>query len=149
MLADQLECVKAIGLQNSLKVAWRRVRRQRAQSFSQWRGLFAGKRGLEIGGPSRTFENGRDLPVYPILAELDNCLFAASTVWVPETRQGRNFRFDAGRRLGYQHVCDGTELREVSAGQYECVLSCHSLEHIANPLKALKEWSRVLMESVR
>ena len=88
MLADQLECVKAIGLQNSLKVAWRRVRRQRAQSFSQWRGLFAGS-GLEIGGPSRTFENGRDLPVYPILAELDNCL-------LPRARCGFRKRGKAG-----------------------------------------------------
>jgi SAM-dependent methyltransferase len=30
--------------------------------------------------------------------------------------------------------------------RYDVVLSSHALEHVANPLKALREWRRVLME---
>jgi SAM-dependent methyltransferase len=146
VLVDRLAYLKAIGLQNSLKLVWRCIRRQRAKSYSQCRELFAGKRGLEIGGPSALLERNNAIPVYPELAELDNCLFAANTVWSSKTRQGRHFHYDTGRRVGYQYICDGTDLREIPAGRYDCVLSCNNLEHIANPLKALKEWMRVLID---
>jgi SAM-dependent methyltransferase len=32
----------------------------------------------------------------------------------------------------------------IESGRYQFVLSCHSLEHIANPLKAIKEWLRIV-----
>lgn len=147
MIGDGLACAKTIGLRNTIAIAWRRISRRQAKCFLQCRELFNGKRGLEIGGPSARFEKRHELPVYPILTSLDNCLFASNTVWTPESRQGKTFRYDSGHRLGYQFICDGTNLHEVRAGQYDCVLACNSLEHIANPLKALKEWSRVLTDS--
>jgi len=147
MFAEKIRVLRSTGIRAGVKLALRRAFRQRAKCYHHWRSLFVGKRALEIGGPSTLFEQRSPLPVYPILDEVDNCLFSASTVWLPETRQGKNFRYDAGRRRGYQYICDGTDLHEISAGQYGCVLSCNNLEHIANPLKALTEWSRVLTDS--
>ena len=31
----------------------------------------------------------------------------------------------------------------IADNTYEFVLSCHNLEHFANPVKALKEWQRI------
>src|SRR5437016_2058920 len=39
---------------------------------------------------------------------------------------------------------EGSGLLEIGDSNYDCVLSSHTLEHIANPLQALKEWKRVL-----
>ena len=41
-------------------------------------------------------------------------------------------------------MCDGSNLAGVTTGSYDFVLSSHNLEHFANPVKALKEWQRVL-----
>jgi len=40
-------------------------------------------------------------------------------------------------------VVEGTAL-EIESGTYDCVIASHCLEHIANPIKALMEWKRVL-----
>ena len=45
---------------------------------------------------------------------------------------------------GRQIIAEAVDLTEVEDASYDFVLSCHSLEHIANPLKALLEWNRVL-----
>jgi SAM-dependent methyltransferase len=48
-----------------------------------------------------------------------------------------------GKRSGELYVLDATELGALSDGSYDVVLSSHVLEHIANPLRALKAWRRV------
>jgi len=45
-----------------------------------------------------------------------------------------------------QFICDATNLKSVLDASYECVLASHCLEHVANPLRALKEWKRILKE---
>jgi SAM-dependent methyltransferase len=39
---------------------------------------------------------------------------------------------------------DGDDLPRIPDASYDVVLSSHALEHMANPIKALKEWQRVL-----
>jgi ubiquinone/menaquinone biosynthesis C-methylase UbiE len=46
--------------------------------------------------------------------------------------------------LGRQYILDGSHLDEIADEKYDFLLSSHNLEHIANPLKAVKEWVRVL-----
>ncbi len=43
-------------------------------------------------------------------------------------------------------MCDATDLGAIPSGSYDFVLSSHSLEHVANPLKALEETKRVLKD---
>lgn len=98
-----------------------------------------GRSGLEIGGPSPFFRTF--LPIYAGLESLDNCVFASETIWEGEIKP--SFEYLTGKRLGHNYIVDGGDLRRFSNASYDFVLSCHNLEHIANPVKALKEWIRV------
>jgi hypothetical protein len=86
------------------------------------------------------------VPVYDRLKSLDNCLYGRSTIWTGEVCEGNSFRYHHGKPLGTQFICDATDLQPIESGSYECVLACHCLEHIANPLRALAEWKRVLKD---
>jgi SAM-dependent methyltransferase len=46
--------------------------------------------------------------------------------------------------LGKQFVAEACDLKTISNGMYDFVVASHVLEHIANPLRALQEWKRVL-----
>jgi SAM-dependent methyltransferase len=104
----------------------------------------AGKVGLEIGGPSSVFAKHGALPIYMAAARVDNCNFASATVWEGQIAAGRNFRFSARRPPGEQFIAEATDLSFAPAATYDFVLSSHTLEHCANPLKALSEQLRVL-----
>jgi len=80
--------------------------------------LFKGKRGIEIGGPSFFFSFTGPLPVYGVAKSVDTINFSM----------------------------DGSNLKKINRN-YNFVLSCHSLEHIANPIKALMEWKKKLHPS--
>jgi SAM-dependent methyltransferase len=106
-----------------------------------------GKHGLEIGGPSSIFSpatpNGFIPPVYAIAGSLDNCNFATSTTW-SQGETGRTFRYLPDAEPGMQYIHDATDLASIPDGSYEFLLASHILEHVANPLRALEEFHRVL-----
>ena len=104
----------------------------------------AGKRGLEIGGPSAVFARGGLLPIYPTLASLDNCDFGGDTLWHGAVADGSPYRYDAERAAGTHFIRDATDLAGMADASYDAVVSSHTLEHVANPLRALAEWSRVI-----
>lgn len=101
------------------------------------------KDGLEIGGPSRFFRKFGIIPVYPVINSLDGVNFSSKTIWEGDLKRGQNYRWE-GAKLGFQHIMDGSDLSEISNCRYDFVLSCNSLEHIANPIRALEEWARVI-----
>jgi SAM-dependent methyltransferase len=107
-------------------------------------GAVAGKEGLEIGGPSAIFRNRKLIPVYQRIARLDGVNFSAKTVWEGQLREGRTYEYLAGREPGWQFILDATDLRSIPSARYDFVLSSHALEHVANPIRALKEWMRVM-----
>ncbi len=115
-------------------------RKRRVNNFSYIKSLFAGKKGIEIGGPSRLFT--RNIPIYDIVEALDGTNFSNKTVWEGEIEKGQSFQF--GNRSGQQFILDATNLSDIKDDEYEFVISSHCLEHIANPLKALQEWLRVI-----
>jgi hypothetical protein len=94
-----------------------------------------GKNGLEIGGPSPTFGSKGFLPLYPVIGNLDGCNFSSNTIWEGNIKEGNNYRYD--NRTGYQIISDGNKLPQVPGEKYDLVLSCHSIEHFANPVKAI------------
>ncbi len=111
--------------------------------FDELKNYFTGKTGLEIGGPSRIFQDNNYIPVYAQAKRVDGCNFSNQTVWENTIQQGLTYNFN-GAEMGYQYIADATDLSEIPDNSYDFILSSHSLEHIANPFKALKEWLRVL-----
>jgi len=97
--------------------------------------------GIEIGGPSSLFRT--ELPLYGAVKDLDGANFAQSTLWEGDLRAGQTFNFRPGS-FGRQYIADATHLSEIPSGKYDFLLSSNCLEHVANPLRALGEWRRVL-----
>lgn len=96
------------------------------------------KKGLEIGGPSALFwYNG----VYENIRTLDNVIFSLATNWHQFATQ--TYEYFPGKS-GQVYELDAVNLSAVGDETYDVLLSSHTLEHIANPLKALIEWKRVV-----
>jgi SAM-dependent methyltransferase len=110
--------------------------------FSAYGKRLRGKTALEIGGPTPYFDDHGILPVYALLATVDNCQFSPHTIWTGDV--AKNFQYHRHRPAGNQFICDATQLNIPK--QYECLLSSHCLEHIANPIRALLEWKRILAD---
>ena len=103
---------------------------------------FRHKKGLEIGGPSALFSLKGYFPVYLFAQQVDGVNYSNRTAWEGTIAEGHNYQYH--NKTGYQYIREATELTGIPDESYDFVLSCHSLEHVANPLKAVAEWKRVL-----
>jgi SAM-dependent methyltransferase len=99
------------------------------------------KKGIEIGGPSAVFKT--ILPIYRSVHDLDGVNFSHDTVWEGTIRRGRSYNY-IGNRKGLQLVAEATDLGEIETNTYDFLLSSNCLEHVANPIKALLEWKRIV-----
>src|SRR6266568_1084166 len=124
----------------------RRPSHAKLDPVDEYRSHLRLRRGLEIGGPSELMKDEGPMPIYGILGSLDNCSYSGSTIWTGEVREGDGFLYHRAKQAGRQIISDATDLRTIPDSSYECVLACHCLEHIANPLRALAEWKRVLKD---
>ncbi|MCC8172142.1 MAG: class I SAM-dependent methyltransferase [Parabacteroides sp.] len=99
---------------------------------------------MEIGGLSAIFGPEGALPVYPVCRTVDGCNYYASvTVW-EGTIADDVYRYDA-LPLGRQYIGEATEVSAlVKPAAYDFVVSSNCLEHVANPVKALKAWLEIL-----
>ena len=113
------------------------------RQFGKIREMVQGKVGLEIGGPSK-YIFGELVPIYDHAAHIDNCNFAMDTIWEASVTEGKTFMFSSEREPGMQYVCDASNLSQIRDETYDFVMSSHVIEHIANPIRALKEWRRTL-----
>ena len=102
----------------------------------------SGKSGIEIGGPSLLFKT--KLPLYQKIKELDGVNFSTNTIWEGHIESGEKYDFWPGKK-GTQYVSDGVDLSGIESEKYDFLLSSNCLEHIANPLKALSEWKRIIV----
>lgn len=102
------------------------------------------KCGLEIGGPSGTFRDSGLVPLYRYVKSLDNCVFSRTTLWEGTREDGSPFVFDESRPPGRNYVLEATNLDRIASDTYDFLLSADNLEHTANPVKALREWMRVI-----
>jgi hypothetical protein len=97
---------------------------------------FEGKSGIEIGGPSLILKKRGTLPLYNVIECLDGCNYSEYTQW-SNISKGNNYNFSRNR--GYQYISEATNLKIISDKKYQFLLTSHCLEHIANPIKALKK----------
>lgn len=128
--------VRAKGFTGMLEAIAARAHPPRVANYQTMARHFAGMRGLEIGGPSAVFARRGIFPIYPSAAVVDNVNFSATTVW--------DYPPPAGLPPGAQYVLEATQLSGIPSGSYDFVASSHTLEHTANPLKAMQEWKRVI-----
>ena len=110
--------------------------------LDQWQRYFIDKRGIEIGGPSGIFNTGGYLPLYNIADTIDGVNFSNNTVWEGALQEGNAYKYYD--KTGYQYIAEGDNLFNIKDEAYDFVLSCNNLEHMANPLKAVFEWKRIL-----
>lgn len=101
------------------------------------------KKGLEIGGPSSFFNLKGYFPVYIFAARIDGVNFSNETVWEGKISAGDTYSY-YNNKGGHQYISEASDLAFLESACYDFLLSCHSLEHMANPIKALKEWNRVI-----
>ena len=93
------------------------------------------KQGVEIGGPSRT-----GTILYHHAKNIDNIVFSKDTVWQNSTDEYNYYHNKKGKVI----INDAVNITHVENEYYDFVFSSHSLEHIANPLKAISEWLRII-----
>lgn len=133
-----VNAVRSFGLRGAVSI----VLPRELKSAYLFKSAVRGKHGLEIGGPSSHFNDGNILPLYKEIASLDNCVFSRTTVWEGTREDHTAFKFYPGKP-GKHLVLDATNLSAVPRHSYDFLIASHCLEHIANPIKALKQWSSV------
>ena len=93
------------------------------------------KIGVEIGGPSDTGEI-----LYKNSKNIDNIVFSKNTIWGNHTDEYNYYNGKKGKII----INDAVNISLVQNECYDFIFSSHSLEHIANPLKAINEWLRII-----
>ncbi len=119
---------------------------KRKIGFELFELLFAGKNGLEVGGPSKIFNNNGYLPLYKIVNSLSGCNFSSNTIWKGNINSNENYNYYKNKNW-IQYISEATDLSPLSDSKYDFVVSSNCLEHISNPLKAVKEWVRVIKKN--
>ena len=119
----------------------RKYARYRLPLRQKYQWFVEDKYGVEIGGPSTLFKTV--LPLYQFVRGLDGVNFSTDTVWERRIKAGENFNYCHNKR-GRQIIADATDLSEIATARYDFLLSSNCLEHVANPIKALVEWRRVV-----
>lgn len=94
------------------------------------------KKGVEIGGPS---DNG--LIIYHFADLIDNIIFSDNTTWTNYNSKEYNYY---NNKVGKVIISDAVDITIIKNEEYDFVFASHVLEHIANPLKAVAEWLRII-----
>lgn len=144
MLKKVISKYKSQGIDGLYRSARKKIIPYRAVSYGYCSQFIRNNNGLEIGGPSSIFKDRGELPFYTIAKSLDNCNFSNNTVWEGQLVDGADYKIDSSRAMGRQYVSEASALSQMASGSYNFLISSHVLEHVANPIKALYEWCRVL-----
>jgi hypothetical protein len=124
--------------------------------------------GLEIGGPSWAWMT--ILPIYHSIKKLDNIVTPSSEKKIISDDNEHQSRYKTGQIInvtsGWETAIEGknrfnwflfkkgdiyfedaTALNKIDDNKYDFVICSNVLEHIANPLKALHEFKRVIKKN--
>ncbi len=119
------------------------LRQPKKRKLIRFSRQFKSLTGLEIGGPSSFFSLRSYLPIYLFAKNIDGVNFSTNTMWEGKIAEGKTFSYYNNHK-GYQYISEAGDLSKIENEVYDFIASCHCLEHVANPIKALKEWNRVL-----
>ncbi|MFT3682433.1 MAG: class I SAM-dependent methyltransferase [Ferruginibacter sp.] len=134
---------KEKGLGYTVNMAVSKIMARKIKNYSLLADLFRDKYGLEVGGPSGIFKTRGFIPLYSIIKGVDGCNFSTKTIWEGNIEAGETYVFQDDKK-GYQYISEASDLSLIPGSKYDFVISSHCLEHVANPLKAVSEWLRVL-----
>jgi SAM-dependent methyltransferase len=132
----RLRLARSIGVGPTLELIAERLRHRPLPWFADVAPRFVGKKLLEVGGPSKPFLTM--IPVYGRSTRVDNVEWRA---W-SDHRVTDSATADPTPARSF--VGEATDLSMLPSGSYDTMVSSHVLEHVANPIKALHEWRRVL-----
>ena len=93
------------------------------------------KKGIEIGGPSTRGET-----IYQNADSMDNVIFSKNTIWSNHTDEYNYYNNKKGKTI----INDAVNITNIPDADYDFCFSSLCLEHIANPLKAVEEWLRII-----
>jgi len=93
------------------------------------------KKGLELGGPSDI-----GIGIYMFADIIDNVIFRKNTIW--SNNESDEYKY-YDNKVGKVIISDAVDISIINNETYDFAVSIHLLEHIANPLKAIKEWLRI------
>ncbi len=142
-LKNAVAVFKEKGLGYAVNLAISKITARKIDSYNSITGFFKNKYGLEIGGPSGIFKKRGFIPLYNIVSGVDGCNFSTKTIWEGSIEAGETYFYQENKK-GYQYISEASDLQQIPASKYDFVISSHCLEHVANPLKAVSEWLRVL-----
>ena len=138
-----LKLLKTDGIKSVWSVIFKKITKKNIKNYHSISTIVKGKYGIEIGGPSWIFRDYSVIPIYKLIKQLDSCNFASNTIWENSLIEGHTFNFYKNK-IGYQYIREATDLTKIPDENYDFLLSSNCLEHIANPIKALYEWIRVV-----
>ncbi len=142
-LAKTIELLREKGAGYVLKRALSKIKGERMPELDRIQQLFSDKSGLEIGGASPMFWDEGFAPLYKVIKGLDGCNFSNSTIWEGTIESGKTYNYHEDKK-GTQFISEATNLSQIPDSKYDFVISSNCLEHVANPLKAIEEWIRVV-----
>jgi ubiquinone/menaquinone biosynthesis C-methylase UbiE len=137
------DIIKYQGIIYLFKIFKNKLLKPRIPNYLDINNLFTNKIGLEIGGPSGIFKDNGYIPIYKIIKNLDGCNFSNKTLWEGNLKSGHTYSYYKQKK-GIQYISEATDLSYISSEKYDFIISSNCLEHIANPLKAVAEWVRVI-----
>lgn len=127
-----------------VKTIRRKLRTDSLPIYKNIKSSLSGKYGIDIGGPSDVFSFRNILPLYCDAERVDIMNYSDDTVW--STRQNKFFNKNESLSKGEFFAMEAGDLSESLGMKYDFVVSSHCLEHIANPILALKGWRSKLNE---
>jgi len=101
------------------------------------------KHGIEFGGPTELFWNNQfGMPLY------DNVTLDGGNL-ISDNHFQHKFseKYEYSNKVGLQFDVDcAGDVSKINK-KYDFVVTSHVIEHIANPIKAIKNWSKLLLNS--
>jgi SAM-dependent methyltransferase len=111
-------------------------------SFLKTIEILKNKKGLEFGGPTELFSNQQfNMPLY---ANVD--LDGGNIIKDNHFQHSFSDNFIYYNKIGLQYNIDCAEDLSIIRKKYDFIVTSHVIEHIANPIKAIKNWSEKLLD---